>query len=72
MKQIFACHYSEVRTGKESDTFVVDFAKHMTTDDPHAKDVHEICKFNILWEGNPTNLSKTFGTRNFLFAFKRS
>ena len=36
----------------------------MTSDDPHAKDVHEICKFNILWEGNPINLSKAFGTRN--------
>ena len=36
----------------------------MTSADPHAKDVHEICEFKILWEGNPINLSKTFGTRN--------
>ena len=36
----------------------------MTSEDPHAKDVREICEFKILWEGNPINLTKTFGTRN--------
>ena len=36
----------------------------------HAKDVDEICKFDIFWEGNPINLTKTFGTKNCLLCLQ--
>ena len=52
------------------DTFVEHFIKHMNSKDPHARDVGEIYEFKILWEMNPTNLTKSFGTRNYSLCFQ--
>ena len=62
------CHFSEVQklvhTDRKSDTFPEHYVKHMGSDNPSVRDIRMIYKFEILWEGNPINLTKAFGIRN--------
>ena len=62
------CQFFEVQklvlTSKKYKTFTEHYARHMDLDNPSAKDVCKIFKFEILWEGNLINITKYFGTRN--------
>ena len=37
----------------------------MDLDNPSARDVRNMCKFNNLWKKNPVNLTKSLATRNY-------
>ena len=51
-------------TGKTSDIFTEHFTKHMYLKNLSTKDVHNICEFEILREGNLLNLTKRLCTKN--------
>ena len=78
LKERMNGHYQDVRylvkIGKHSDSFAKHFAEHFVKGEAPLKkgdigkicagDVRNICKFDIIWKGDPIAVSKGFKTRS--------
>jgi hypothetical protein len=68
-------HFREViqllKTGKKTDTFASHFAKHFEGKDiPSTTDVRDICKIEVIWQGNATSAMKSFRKHNCALCLK--